>query len=61
MEEVPSYQYYFVRDWKMSLQNHLRYTGIWKSVEDGYIPLKRVKSPTQKEAKRNNAMALEIS
>ena len=29
-------------------------------MEDGYIPSKRVKSPTQKEAKRNSALALEI-
>jgi hypothetical protein len=33
---------------------------VWKSVEDGYVPPKRVKSPTQKEARRNNALALEI-
>jgi hypothetical protein len=33
---------------------------VWKSVKDGYIPSKGVKSPAQKEAKRNNALALEI-
>ena len=33
---------------------------VWKSVKDGYIPPKRVKSPAQKEARRNNALALKI-
>ena len=42
------------------MQNHLRYIGIWESVKDGYIPSKRVKSVAQKEAKRNNALALKI-
>ena len=33
---------------------------VWKSVKDGYIPSKRVKSAAQKEAKMNNALALAI-
>ena len=60
MEEVPSHEYRLVREWRMGLQNHLRYIGIWESVKDGYIPPKRVKLAAQKEAKRNNALALEI-
>ena len=31
-----------------------------ETVKDGYIPPKRVRSAAQKEAKRNNALALEI-
>ena len=60
MEEAPSHQRYFVTTWRKILQSFLQYAGVWKSVKDGYIPPKRVKSPTQKEAKRNNALALEI-
>ena len=33
---------------------------VWKSVEDGYVPPKWVKSAAQKEARRNNTLALEI-
>ena len=60
MEEVPSYEYRLVREWRMVLQNTLPSIGIWESVKDGYIPPKRVRSAAQKEAKRNNALALEI-
>ena len=42
------------------MQKHLQSTDVWKSVVDGYTPPKRVKSAAQKEAKRNNALALEI-
>ena len=60
MEEVPSYEYHLVREWRMTLQNQLRHISIRESVKDGYIPPKRVRSVAQKEAKRNNALALEI-
>ena len=60
MEEVPSHELYFITTWRKILQNFLRHIGVWKSVEDGYIPPKQVKSAAQKEAKRNNALALEI-
>lgn len=60
MEEAPSHQRYFITTSRKILQNFLQYTGVWKSVVDGYIPSKRVKSTAQKEAKRNNALALEI-
>ena len=60
MEETPSHQYQFYTHWKMDMKSCLQSTGVWKSVVDGYTPPKRVKSTTQKEAKRNNALALEI-
>jgi uncharacterized membrane protein len=61
MEEAPSHECYFITTWRKILQNFLRYIGVWKSVEDGYIPPQWVKSAAQKEAKRNNALALEIT
>ena len=33
--------------------------GIWQSVLTGYTPPKKVKTTTQKEAKKNNSMAME--
>jgi hypothetical protein len=44
----------------MNVQRFLQSAGVWKSVVDGYTPLKKVKTAAQKEAKRNNALALEI-
>ena len=44
----------------MNIQRFLQSVGVWKSVVDGYTPSKRVKSAAQKEAKRSNALALEI-
>ena len=60
MEETPSHQCYFFTTWRNIFQNSLQHIGVWKSVEDGYIPPKWVKLVAQKEAKRNNALALEI-
>ena len=60
MEEVPSYESRVVREWRIALKNTLRSKGIWESVKDGYIPPKRVRSATQREAKRKNELALEI-
>jgi len=42
------------------MQKQFQSKGVWKSVKDGYIPPKWVKSATQKETKKNNALALEI-
>ena len=56
MEEFPC----FVKQWSMALQNTLRSRGLWESVKDGYIPPKRVRSATQREARRKNELALEI-
>ena len=42
------------------MKSCLLLAGVWKSVVDGYTPSKKVKSAAQKEAKRNNALALEI-
>ena len=50
----------FFSCWQVAIIGHLLSAKVWKSVKDGYIPPKRVKSPAQKEAKRNNALALEI-
>ena len=44
----------------MNVQRFLQSAGVWKSVVDGYTPPKKIKTTTQKEAKRNNALALEI-
>lgn len=60
MDEAPSYQYDFIARWKMNIQSYLQSTGVWKSMVDGYTPPKNVKSVAQKEAKMNNALALEI-
>ena len=60
MDEAPSHQYQFITHWRMNIKSCLQSVGVWKSVIDGYTPPKRVKSATQKEAKRNNALALEI-
>ena len=60
MEEAPSHQYHFVTHWRMNVQRFLQSPGVWKSVVDGYTPQKKVKTTTQMEAQRNNALALEI-
>ena len=33
--------------------------GIWKSILTGYTPPNKVKTSTQKEAKKSNSMAME--
>ena len=50
----------FFSYWQATMIGRLLSAKVWKSVKDGYIPPKRVKSPAQKEARRNNALALEI-
>ena len=64
MDETTSDNYHyddkFFSYWQATIICRLLSTKVWKSVKDGYVPPKRVKSPTQKEAKMNNALALEI-
>ena len=60
MEAIPSQQYQFVTHWRMNVQRFLQSAGVWKSVVDGYTPPKKIKTATQKEVKRSNALALEI-
>ena len=60
MEAVRSQPFQFVTHWKMNVQRFLQSAGVWKSVIDGYTPPKKIKTTTQKEAKRSNALALEI-
>ena len=60
MEAVPSQLFQFVTHWKMNVQRFLQSEGVWKSVVDGYTPPKKIKTAAQKEAKRSNALALEI-
>ena len=63
MDETTSNNYHyddkFFSYWQSAIISRLLSAKVWKSVKDGYIPPKRVKSPAQKEAKRNNALALE--
>ena len=64
MDETTSDHYYyednFFSYWQAAIIGRLLLARVWKLVEDGYIPPKRMKSPAQKEAKRYNALALEI-
>ena len=43
----------------MRMQAYLEAIGVWKSVVTWYTPPKKVKTTTQKEAKKNNSMAME--
>ena len=46
--------YYLI--WKIRMHAYLEVEGIgvWKSVVTGYTPPKKVKTTSQKEAKKNN-------
>ena len=41
------------------MKAYLEAIGVWKSVVTGYTPPKKVKTSTQKEAKKNNYIAME--
>ena len=41
------------------MQVYLEIEGIWKPVLTRYTPPKKVKTTTQKEAKKNNALSME--
>ena len=41
------------------MQAYLEAIGVWKSVVTGYTAPKKVKTSAQKEAKKNNSMAME--
>ena len=41
------------------MQTYLEEIGVWKSIVTGYTPPKKVKTSTQKEAKKNNSIAME--
>ena len=60
METKQSYRSDLITSWRMNIQRFLQSAGVWKSVVEGYTHPEKVKSATQKEAKRNNALALEI-
>lgn len=49
-------------EWSCRMEITLRATGIdvWKSVTTGYIAPKKVKTMTQKGARKNNSMAMEL-
>ena len=62
MNGVPlSYESDYYLIWKMRMQDYLEEKGIvvWNSVVTGYTPPKKVKITAQKEAKKNNSMAME--
>ena len=40
------------------MKAYLEEIGVWKSLVTRYTPPKRVKKTTQKEAKKNNYMAM---
>ncbi len=48
--------------WSYRMQKVLKTIGIdvWKSVTTGYTAPKKVKTMTQKDARKNNSMAMEI-
>ena len=60
MEAIPSQLFQFVTHWKMNMKSFLQSKGVWKSVVNGYTPLKKIKTAAQKEAQRSNALALKI-
>jgi hypothetical protein len=47
--------------WKNIMENYLKALGadVWFSVASGYNALKKPKSATQKEAKRNNKLTID--
>jgi len=49
-------------EWNMRMQVTLKAAGfdVWKSITTGYNAPKKVKTMTQKDARKSNSMALEI-
>ena len=60
MNGVPlSYESNYYLIWKMRMKGYLDKIGVWNSVVTGYTPPNKVKTSAQKEAKKNNYMAME--